>query len=69
MAQAKRKTATKTANKPAAKKPACRKKACCRTAKCKDITNKERMHIYIVTTMAIIAGILLCADTAMVIVS
>ena len=68
MAQAKRKTATKTAKKTTAKKTQCRKKACCRTAKQKDITNEEKMHIYIITAMAIIAGILLCADAAMMIV-
>ena len=68
MAQAKRKTATKTAKKTTARKTACRKKACCRTAKQKGITNQERMHIYIVTAMAMIAGILLCADAAMMIV-
>ena len=68
MAQAKRKTATKTAKKTTAKKTQCRKKACCRTAKQKGISNQERMHIYIVTAMAMVAGILLCADAAMMIV-
>lgn len=68
MATAKRKTATRTAKKTTAKKTACRKKACCRTVKRKDITNQERMHIYIVTAMAIIAGILLCTDAAMMII-
>ena len=67
MAQAKRKTATKTAKKTTAKKTQCRKQACTRTAK-KDITNQEKMHIYIVTAMAIVAGILLCADAAMMMV-
>ncbi|MBR2840121.1 hypothetical protein IKE82_02210 [Candidatus Saccharibacteria bacterium] len=68
MAQAKRKTATKTAKKTTARKTTCRKKSCSRTTKCRDITNKERVHIYIVTAMAIIAGILLCADAAMMMV-
>ena len=67
MAQAKRKTATKTAKKATAKKTQCRKQACTRTAK-KDITNQDRMHVYIVTGMSIIAGILLCANAAMMIV-
>ena len=68
MAQAKRKTATKTAKKTTAKKTQCRKQACTRTAKSKGVTQQEKMHIYIVTVMAIIAGILLCADAAMMIV-
>lgn len=67
MAQAKRKTATKTAKKATAKKTQCRKQACTRTAK-KGVSRQEKMHIYIVTAMAIIAGILLCADAAMMIV-
>lgn len=68
MAQAKRKTATKTAKKPAAKRTQCRKKACTRTAKKQDITNTERMHIYFITGMAIIACVLLWADMAMMMV-
>ena len=67
MAQAKRKTATKTAKKATAKKTQCRKQACTRTAK-KGVTQQEKMHIYFVTGMAIIAGILLCADAAMMMV-
>ena len=68
MAQAKKKTATKTAKKTTAKKTQCRKQACTRTAKCKGVTNQERMHIYAITAMAIVAGVLLCADAAMMIV-
>ena len=68
MAQAKRKTATKTAKKTTARKTQCRKQACTRTAKCKGVTQQEKMHIYIVTAMAIIAGVLLCANAAMMIV-
>ncbi|MBQ3433088.1 hypothetical protein IJG22_02200 [Candidatus Saccharibacteria bacterium] len=68
MAQAKRKTATKTAKKTTAKKTQCRKQACTRTAKSKGISQQEKMHIYFVTGMAIIAGILLCADAAMMMV-
>lgn len=67
MAQAKKKTATKTAKKTTAKSGA-RKQACMRTAKCKGISNSERMHIYAVTVMGMIAGILLCANIAMMIV-
>ncbi len=68
MAQAKRKTATKTAKKTTAKKTQCRKQACTRTAKSQGVTQQEKMHIYIVTAMAIVAGILLCADAAMMMV-
>lgn len=68
MAQAKRKTATKTAKKTTARKTQCRKKTCSRTAKRNEITSQEKMHIYIVTGMALVAGILLCADAAMMIV-
>ncbi len=64
MAQTKKKTATKTAKKTTCNK--CRKKACARTNK--GISNKERMHIYIITAMGMIAGILLCANAAMMIV-
>ncbi len=64
MAQTKKKTATKTAKKTTCNK--CRKKACTRTNK--GISNKERMHIYIITAMGMIAGILLCANAAMMIV-
>ncbi|MBR3115998.1 hypothetical protein IKF30_02100 [Candidatus Saccharibacteria bacterium] len=68
MAQAKRKTATKTAKKTTAKKTQCRKQACTRTTKNKGISQQEKMHVYLVTGLAIIAGILLCADAAMMIV-
>ena len=68
MAQAKRKTATRTAKKTTARKTTTRKKSCARTAKQQGISNQERMHVYIVTAMAIVAGILLCADAAMMIV-
>lgn len=64
MAQAKKKTATKTTKKPASCKggKSC-KKSCTRT-QCKDITTSEKIHVYIVTAMAMIAGILLCANVA-----
>ncbi|MBR2994808.1 hypothetical protein IKF32_02755 [Candidatus Saccharibacteria bacterium] len=67
MAQAKKKTATRTAKKTTAKKTQCRKQACTRTAK-KGVTNQERMHIYIIAGMSIVAGILLCANAAMMMV-
>lgn len=68
MAQAKRKTATRTAKKPAARKTQCHKKSCSRTRKQQGISNQERMHVYIVTAMAMIAGILLCANAAMMMI-
>ena len=66
MAQAKKKTATKTTKKSPAKKTGSR--ANTRTSKKKGISNQERIHIYIVTAMGMLAGILLCADVAMMIV-
>ncbi len=67
MAQAKKKTATKTAKKASAKKTQCHKKACCRTAK-KQISQQEKMHIFMITGMSIIAGALLCANAVMMMV-
>ena len=67
MAQARKKTATRTAKKGAARGQA-RKKAATRTAKKRQITQQERMHVYVVTAMAMIAGILLCANAAMMMV-
>ena len=67
MAQAKRKTTTKTKKAGTQRKTGSR--ANTRTQKKQQgITDQERMHIYIVTAMAIIAGVLLCANTAMMIV-
>ena len=68
MAQAKRKTATKTAKKTTARKTQCHKKQCSRSCAKKTISNQERMHIYAITGMSIIAGILLCANAAMMMV-
>lgn len=65
MAQAKKKTATKTARK-GGQKGQCRKKQCCCSKK--DISTQEKMHIYAITGMSIIAGILLCANAAMMMV-
>ena len=66
MAQAKKKTATKTAKKPATRTQT-RKKACTRTAK-KQQAQNDKLHVYIVTAMAIIAGVLLCANAAMMMI-
>ena len=66
MAQAKKKTATKTAKKTTCNK--CRKKACTRTNKCKGISNEERKDVYIVTAMGMITGLLLCANAVMLMV-
>ena len=65
MAQAKKKQATRTAKKTTARKA----KSCTARKTCakKTISNGERMHVYIVTAMSMIAGILLCADIAMMI--
>ena len=64
MAQTKKKTATKTKKTPAKRTGS---KVNTRTAKKqqKGISDEERMHVYIVTIMAMIAGILLCANAAM----
>lgn len=67
MAQARKKQATKTAKKPCAKKNCAHKKACTKTCK-KQQNRAEKMHVYIVTAMSMIAGILLCADAAMLMV-
>ena len=67
MAQAKRKTATKTAKKCTTCNQA-RRKTACKTKKSQGISNQERMHVYIVTAMGMIAGILLCANAAMMMV-
>ncbi len=66
MAQAKKKTATKTAKKATGASQA-RRKTSVKTAKKQCISNSDRMHVYIVTAMAMIAGILLCANAAMMI--
>ena len=69
MAQAKRKTATKTAKKSSARQQQARKRTSTRTCKkYQSVSSQEKMHIYIVTGMSIIAGILLCANAAMMIV-
>ena len=66
MVQSKKKQSTKTTKKTTARKTGSR--ANTRANKCKGISNKERMHIYVVTAMGMIAAILLCADVAMMII-
>jgi len=63
MAQAKKKTSTKTAKKSTSTKAksTAAKKTCSR----KNCTNsRERMHVYIVTALSMLAAIILCADAA-----
>jgi hypothetical protein len=67
MAQAKKKTSTKTAKKSGAAQGAHRK-ATSKTTKYKQVSAEERMHLFLVIAMSMIAGILLCADVAMMIV-
>lgn len=67
MAQAKKKTATKTKKATTQRKTGSRANTrTCKKQKC--VTGQERMHVYIVTAMAIIAGVLLCANAAMMII-
>ncbi|MBR2658690.1 hypothetical protein IKG28_00380 [Candidatus Saccharibacteria bacterium] len=61
MAQAKKKTATKTAKKCTTTKAKACKKTCCK----KQITKAEKYHVYVITAMGLVAGILLCANAAM----
>ena len=68
MAQAKRKTATKTKKKAAPRCGKSCKKSCTRTTKCQGISNQERAHVYIITAMAMVAGILLWINVACMIV-
>ncbi len=64
MAQAKKKTATKTAKKTQARaaRSTATKKTC---AKKNGLTNAERFHVCLITGMSMVAIILLCADVAM----
>lgn len=67
MAQAKKKTATKTAKKTTARSTQARRKTATRTNR-KKVTSQEKMHIYIIAGMSIVAGLLLCANAAMLII-
>jgi len=68
MAQAKKKQSTKTARKSTAKPSCTHKKACSRTSKKQQVSQSDKMHVYIVTAMSMIAAILLCANVAMMMV-
>ena len=62
MAQAKKKTATKTAKKPMARKAGAGKKTC----GYKSCTGAEKFHMCFILALALIAGILLAANVAIV---
>ena len=67
MAQAKKKTSTKTAKRTTrAKAGGAKGRACAR--KSGGISNRERYHVYAVTALGMVAAILLCANAAMMIV-
>ena len=68
MAQAKKKQSTKTAKKSTAKSTCARKKSCTRTCKKQQISQADKVHVYVVTAMSMIAAILLCANVAMMMV-
>ncbi|MBR3269954.1 hypothetical protein IKG07_01760 [Candidatus Saccharibacteria bacterium] len=65
MPTTKKKTTTK---KCASKSCKCKSCKCKKTCKCKGISSKERAHVCFVAVLSITAGILLCADAAMMIV-
>ena len=64
MAQVKKKMATRTAKKPAAKKTTTKKT--CKTCGYKSCSAAEKFHMYFILTLALIAGILLAANIAIV---
>ena len=66
MATQKKKT-TKTARKPVAKTT--HRKSTSRTSCKKGVTPREKWHVYIVTSLSIIAAILLGVNTAIMMVS
>ena len=68
MAQTKKKTATRTTKKSSTQRKTGSRANTRSTKKQQGISDKERMHLFIVAGLAIIAGILLCADVAMMIV-
>ena len=67
MAQAKKKQSTKTAKKCTTCTQA-RRKTACKTRKSCGVSRQEKMHIYVITAMSLVAGILLCANAAMMMV-
>lgn len=62
----KKKKATRTTKKTAVKTTS--RKAASRT-KCKDITPREKWHVYIVTSLSIVAAVIFAIDTAIMIVA
>ena len=65
MAQAKKKQSTKTAKKSTGASQS-RRKPCnkCSSPSKQQISNRDRNHVYAVTAMSLLAGILLCANAA-----
>lgn len=63
MATAKKKKSTKTAKKTT--KCGCKKCACKKAA----ISSRDRAHVCFVAALSIVAGILLCADAAIITLS
>ena len=61
MAQAKKKTATRTAKKPVAKKTTTRK-----TCGYKSCSSADKFHMFFILALTLIAGILLAANIAIV---
>lgn len=64
MAQAKKKTATRTAKKPVAKKTTTKK--ACKTCGYKSCSSADKFHMFFILTLALIAGILLAANVAII---
>lgn len=64
MAQAKKKMATRTAKKPVAKKTTTKK--CCKTCGYKSCSKADKFHLCFIMVLAIIAGILLAANAAII---
>ncbi len=60
MAQTKKKTAAKTAKKPAAKAKTCKK------CGCKSCGKTDKFHMFFILALALVAGILLAANVAFV---
>ncbi|MBQ3440918.1 hypothetical protein IJG27_01230 [Candidatus Saccharibacteria bacterium] len=67
MPQTKKKKSSKTAKRTTTATKT-HKKVACRTncKKSREVSNNERMHVYIVTALSITAAILLCADAAII---
>ncbi|MDO4526833.1 MAG: hypothetical protein Q4B87_01950 [Candidatus Saccharibacteria bacterium] len=69
MAQTKRKTSTRTAKKTTSASRTHKRVAsrtCCKKGSYKSVSGRERMHLFIVTALSIIAGILLCTDAVII---